>query len=107
MTTITVHSFKGGTGKSLIAVFLARYFSKKKLENVVIVSPDAGGVARAKRFREALCRHGINAGLAMIIKQRLNCPVLTIQGERPGPLDARNKLRIEAFIETLYLRSSK
>ncbi len=43
----------------------------------------------------------------MIIKQRLNCPVLTIQGERPGPLDARNKLRIEAFIETLYLHSSK
>ncbi len=41
----------------------------------------------------------------VLIRQRVNCPVLTIQGERPAPLDARNKLRIEAFIETLRIRA--
>ena len=39
MTTITVHSFKGGTGKSLIAVFLAQHFSKKK-EKVLLIDGD-------------------------------------------------------------------
>ena len=43
----------------------------------------------------------------IIIKQRAKCPVLTIQGERPAPLDARNKLRIEAFIETLRFRQAR
>ena len=41
----------------------------------------------------------------LLIKQGVNCPVLTIQGERPAPLDARNTLRIEAFIETLRFRA--
>lgn len=36
-----------------------------------IVSPDAGGVYRAKRFREALGGLGIDAGMAMIVKQRV------------------------------------
>ena len=36
-----------------------------------IVSPDAGGVYRAKRFRDGLKALGVDAGLAMIVKQRL------------------------------------
>lgn len=37
----------------------------------VVVSPDAGGVYRAKKFREGLNSLGkVDAGLAMIIKQR-------------------------------------
>ncbi|KAH9257821.1 hypothetical protein BASA81_003839 [Batrachochytrium salamandrivorans] len=48
------------------------YFGKRDdLVNPVIVSPDAGGVYRAKKFREHLDKHyGVKAGLAMIIKQR-------------------------------------
>ena len=39
--------------------------------HAVVVSPDAGGVYRAKKFREGLAyRYGLDAGLAMIIKQR-------------------------------------
>ena len=50
------------------------YFMHSKqfnLKNIVIVSPDAGGVARAKKFQE-LFKHtsGEDAGLAMIIKHR-------------------------------------
>lgn len=48
------------------------YFGDKDLHNPVVVSPDAGGVYRAKKFKEGLTHkfdmHDI--GLAMIIKQR-------------------------------------
>lgn len=49
----------------------AAWFAEKSLVNPMIVSPDAGGVARAKNFREMLIQQGFpNTGLAMIIKQR-------------------------------------
>ena len=49
-----------------------KYFINKGLTNPVVVSPDAGGVYRAKQFREGLNLQapGLDAGLAMIIKQR-------------------------------------
>eukprot|EP00823_Brevimastigomonas_motovehiculus_P006583 TRINITY_DN5470_c0_g1_i1.p1 TRINITY_DN5470_c0_g1~~TRINITY_DN5470_c0_g1_i1.p1 ORF type:complete len:465 (-),score=86.95 TRINITY_DN5470_c0_g1_i1:194-1588(-) len=42
-----------------------------KSETTVVVSPDAGGVYRAKQFRDSLKLHGVDAGMAMIIKQRV------------------------------------
>ena len=54
-----------------------RYFSTKKdLVNPVVVSPDAGGVERAKKFIEGLGWHGIDAGLAVIVKQRAGAGVV-------------------------------
>ena len=41
-----------------------------------------------------------------IIRQHLDLPVLTLEGDVPGPLDGRNKLRLEAFLETLEARST-
>merc|ERR1719183_3256959 len=48
------------------------HFGDKDLHNPVIVSPDAGGVYRAKKFQEGLIqKYDMNdIGLAMIIKQR-------------------------------------
>mmetsp|Transcript_22735 Transcript_22735/g.31752 ORF Transcript_22735/g.31752 Transcript_22735/m.31752 type:complete len:504 (+) Transcript_22735:82-1593(+) len=48
------------------------YFGSKDLHNPVVVSPDAGGVYRAKKFKEGLAyKHDMqDIGLAMIIKQR-------------------------------------
>jgi len=48
------------------------HFGGKDLHNPVIVSPDAGGVYRAKKFKEGLAhKYDMNdIGLAMIIKQR-------------------------------------
>lgn len=37
----------------------------------------------------------------IILRETLNCPILTIEGELPRPLDTRQKLRLEAFIEML------
>jgi ribose-phosphate pyrophosphokinase len=55
------------------------YFSSLLKKNSVpytadtlkVISPDAGGVFRARQFRAGLAEHGIEAGLSMIIKQRV------------------------------------
>ena len=52
------------------------YFAGKELHNVVVVSPDAGGVARAKQFADDLGRHGIHAEMALISKQRAKAGVI-------------------------------
>lgn len=39
-----------------------------------------------------------------IIRRELDYPLLTLEGDVPGPLDGRNKLRLEAFLETLEAR---
>jgi len=48
------------------------YFGSKDLHNPVVVSPDAGGVYRAKKFKEGLMHkyEMPDIGLAMIVKQR-------------------------------------
>ena len=49
-------------------------------------------------YTQAFCYRGIED---IIIKDRLDVPVLTIEGDRPSKLDARTKLRIESFIDML------
>jgi len=46
------------------------YFVAKKLVNPVVVSPDAGGVERAKFFRDQLAKRGVESDFAIFIKQR-------------------------------------
>lgn len=47
------------------------YFAEKDLYKPVIVSPDAGGVYRARKFQDGLNYRGIkDCGIAMLIKQR-------------------------------------
>jgi ribose-phosphate pyrophosphokinase len=59
------------------APIFVRYFSEKTdLVNPVVVSPDAGGVERAKKFIEGLAWNGIPANLAVIIKQRASAGVI-------------------------------
>ncbi|MFH1490964.1 MAG: 2-hydroxyacyl-CoA dehydratase [Pseudomonadota bacterium] len=37
----------------------------------------------------------------IILKESLSIPLLTIEGDRPGPLDSRTLIRLETFIEIL------
>jgi len=46
------------------------YVKTIDLQNPVVVSPDAGGVPRAKKFRDKLSKVGTHCEFAMIIKQR-------------------------------------
>ncbi|WP_305044113.1 2-hydroxyacyl-CoA dehydratase family protein [Geoalkalibacter sp.] len=40
----------------------------------------------------------------LIVRKRLKVPILTLEGDRPGPLDARSRIRIEGFLEMLKAR---
>ncbi|MBC9783008.1 2-hydroxyacyl-CoA dehydratase [Heliobacterium chlorum] len=37
----------------------------------------------------------------IIIRKQLPVPVLTLEGDRPGPLDARSRMRVDAFLDML------
>jgi benzoyl-CoA reductase/2-hydroxyglutaryl-CoA dehydratase subunit BcrC/BadD/HgdB len=37
----------------------------------------------------------------MIFRQKLDVPVLTLEGDKPGKVDARTRLRIDSFMEML------
>ncbi len=41
----------------------------------------------------------------IILRQEIKLPILTIEGDRPAPLDARTRLRLEGFVEMLRHRS--
>jgi benzoyl-CoA reductase/2-hydroxyglutaryl-CoA dehydratase subunit BcrC/BadD/HgdB len=52
-------------------------------------------------YTQAFCFRQIQD---LLLKRHLDIPVLTIEGEGPARLDARTRLRVEAFVETLTAR---
>lgn len=49
----------------------------KNLSNVVVVSPDTGGVDRARKFSEGLKKKGVDSGIALISKERVQAGVIS------------------------------
>lgn len=49
-------------------------------------------------YTQAFCHRAIED---IVIKQRLNIPILNIEGDKSVALDARTKLRLEAFLDML------
>ncbi len=37
----------------------------------------------------------------LIVREKLDVPILTLEGDKPGKLDARSKMRIDAFVDML------
>jgi ribose-phosphate pyrophosphokinase len=71
-----------------------------KSESTSIASPDAGGVHRAKQFRDRLKkRAGIDAGLAMIIKQRLKANAIE-RMDLVGHVDGCDVILVDDMIDT-------
>jgi benzoyl-CoA reductase/2-hydroxyglutaryl-CoA dehydratase subunit BcrC/BadD/HgdB len=54
-------------------------------------------------YVQAFCHHQIED---LTLRKRLDLPLLTIEGDRPGELDGRTRTRIEAFLEVLKRRGS-
>jgi benzoyl-CoA reductase/2-hydroxyglutaryl-CoA dehydratase subunit BcrC/BadD/HgdB len=40
----------------------------------------------------------------ILFRKKLNVPILTLEGDKPSPLDQRTRIRIEAFLEMLQAR---
>jgi ribose-phosphate pyrophosphokinase len=73
---------------------LVEYFKSKKLPNLTVVSPDAGGVERARAFAKKL-----DAPLAIVDKRRVDVDkteVMNLIGEVRG----RNALIVDDIIDT-------
>jgi ribose-phosphate pyrophosphokinase len=78
-----------------------KYFVNKGLLNPVVVSPDAGGVYRAKQFREGLnlSKPALDAGLAMIIKQRPKAGQIE-RMDLVGSVDGADVVIVDDMIDT-------
>lgn len=50
-------------------------------------------------YAQAFCFRQIED---ILFRKHLNVPVLTLEGDKPGVLDQRTKIRIEAFLEMLH-----
>lgn len=77
------------------------HFGDKDLHNPVIVSPDAGGVYRAKKFKEGLAHRFdmSDIGLAMIIKQRARAGTVD-QMDLVGDVDDCDCIIVDDMIDT-------
>ncbi len=56
------------------------------------------GIVGVIHYVQAFCYRAIED---VILKESLGVPVIAIEGDLPKPLDARTKLRLEAFVEML------
>jgi len=59
------------------------------------------GVEGLIHYAQSFCFRQIED---LLIKRGLDLPVLSLEGDRPGPVDARTRIRLEAFIESLEAR---
>lgn len=73
---------------------MADYFRQKRIENLVIVSPDVGGT---KRARDAA--HNLSAGLAIIDKHRSHYSKAEAMNVI-GDVDGKNCLIFDDFVDT-------
>jgi len=76
------------------------YFRTVGLDRPVIVSPDAGGVARVKEFKEGLAETGVaKVTMAMIIKQREAAGVVG-SADLVGDVKDRDCIIVDDIIDT-------
>jgi len=52
-------------------------------------------------YTQAFCHRQIHD---IILRAKINIPILTLEGDSPGPCDQRTRLRIESFIEIIKER---
>ena len=73
---------------------LAEYIKEKKLDNMVVVSPDLGGVSRARGFAEIL-----NAPMAIIDKRRPEPGVAEVMN-LIGNVEGKNCIMVDDMVDT-------
>jgi ribose-phosphate pyrophosphokinase len=76
------------------APVLVDYFQRKKLPNLVVVAPDAGGVERARFFAKKM-----DSGLAIVDKRRVDVNVSEVM-HVIGDVKGRTALVVDDIIDT-------
>ena len=62
------------------------------------------GVEGVIHYAQSFCYRQIQD---IIVRDEIEMPILTLEGDRPGALDARSRLRLETFVEILQLKRNK
>lgn len=76
------------------------YFGDMDLVNPCVVSPDAGGVYRAKQFRDGLQKkYEVEASLAMIVKQRAKASEIE-RMDLVGTVDGCDVIIVDDMVDT-------
>ncbi|OMJ81576.1 hypothetical protein SteCoe_4007 [Stentor coeruleus] len=81
------------------SIVALNFFRTIDLINPVVISPDAGGVYRAKKFQSFLNSGDRNSGLAMIIKQRLEAGKIE-QMDLVGQVNGCDCIIVDDIIDT-------
>jgi benzoyl-CoA reductase/2-hydroxyglutaryl-CoA dehydratase subunit BcrC/BadD/HgdB len=89
-----------GGGADLVAAYTAYtypYGVRPRLDDIEaeIKRRDLHGLIH---YVQAFCYRGIQD---ILLRREAPVPILTLEGERPGPLSAQQKLRLETFVELL------
>ncbi|OEH75333.1 putative phosphoribosylpyrophosphate synthetase [Cyclospora cayetanensis] len=76
------------------------YFESKGLIKPVVVSPDAGGVYRARKFQEGMVRRGYkDCSIAMLIKRRIRANEVESM-DLVGSVEGRDVIIVDDMIDT-------
>ncbi|CDJ31148.1 phosphoribosylpyrophosphate synthetase, putative [Eimeria mitis] len=76
------------------------YFEAKELDKPVVVSPDAGGVYRARKFQEGMVRRGYkDCSIAMLIKRRIKANEVESM-DLVGSVEGRDAIIVDDMIDT-------
>ncbi|CDI76390.1 phosphoribosylpyrophosphate synthetase, putative [Eimeria praecox] len=76
------------------------YFESKELDKPVVVSPDAGGVYRARKFQEGMVRRGYkDCSIAMLIKRRIKANEVESM-DLVGSVEGRDAIIVDDMIDT-------
>ena len=81
------------------SLVLAPYVCNKDLANVVVVSPDAGGVERANTFKQQLEEVNIQPTMAIINKQRADAGVVSNM-QLIGSVDGADAIIVDDLCDT-------
>lgn len=93
-------SLDWGIGQPLAETFLQYTYSRPAAVRAREVARQAAQrrLQGVIHYVQSFCHRQIHD---MVLRQELDIPVLTIEADRPGPVDGRTRTRIEAFLEQL------
>jgi benzoyl-CoA reductase/2-hydroxyglutaryl-CoA dehydratase subunit BcrC/BadD/HgdB len=92
----------GSTG-SLVEQYLAYTYPYSFFERMEDIKAEATRrkVRGIVHYVQSFCFRQIED---ILLREEVGVPVLTLEGDAPGPVDGRTRIRIEAFVEMLQGR---
>jgi benzoyl-CoA reductase/2-hydroxyglutaryl-CoA dehydratase subunit BcrC/BadD/HgdB len=90
-------------GGTLVDQYLAYTYPYSFFERIADIRAEVArrGVRGVVHYVQSFCFRQIED---ILLREEVGVPVLTLEGDAPGPLDGRTRIRIEAFVEMLQGR---